>query len=63
MVNTDESYSIFHVVSMATSASQMLRNTAALPVAYDRASRETYLSIQTERVIAHVNHDRLPAPN
>lgn len=63
MVNTDESYSIFHVVSMATSASQMLRNTAALSEAYDRASRETYLSTQTERVIAHVNHDRLPAPN
>lgn len=42
----------------------MLRNPAAQSVAYDRESRETtYLSTQTERVIAHVNHDRLPAPN
>lgn len=42
---------------------QHLRCSAALSEAYDRASRETYLSIQTERVIAHVNHDRLPAPS
>lgn len=63
MINTDGSLSIFNVVSMATSESQMLRNPAAQSVAYDRESRETYLSTQTERVIAHVNHDRLPAPN